>query len=125
MRLDTKVENVSRIKAVGEVFRKARTEFFWDKYGKHQRELNDIGTHPDHRRRGAARMMIEAGLEKAAKANVAVTLFASPMGKAAYVRFNFVEVGTKRVQIEGEQEHFEVFCMAWEPNIAVKREMSF
>ena len=60
-------------------------------------------------------MMLETGLEKAAKKNVAVTLFASPMGRAMYKHFGFSDCGERRVQIEGEKEYLDIFCMAWEP----------
>ena len=37
------------------------------------------------------------------------------MVRDLYARFGFVDLETLRVQVEGEKEYLECFCMAWEP----------
>ena len=60
-------------------------------------------------------MLLKWGIEQATTQNVAITTFASPMGKRLYEKFGFFELGQVNVRVEGEEECLSISCMAWEP----------
>lgn len=77
--------------------------------------LYQLATHPDHWRKGAGHMMVTWGIEQAKAKNVAVPVFASPMGKALYEQCGFVELAKVHNHVEGESESLDMSCMTWEP----------
>ncbi|CAO2652742.1 Nn.00g021530.m01.CDS01 [Neocucurbitaria sp. VM-36] len=55
--------------------------------------LMHMVTHPSHRGKGAAGMLIRWGIEQAEKDQVPAYLEAGVMGKPAYERYGFVQIG--------------------------------
>lgn len=87
---------------------------FDDPYGEKQLYLGQLSTHPDYRRHGAGAALCRWGMEKAKADGMAVTLFASPMGKAVYSKLGFKDVGSFRTQVEGETEYLDTPGMVLE-----------
>lgn len=104
--------NKTRISETIKKSQSALRDVFWKRYDKRQCRLIEMGTHPKHRRKGAARMMLEAALQRAAKDEIAVTMFASPMGREVYKRAGFIDLKKVTVQIKGEKEYLDMFCIA-------------
>jgi hypothetical protein len=55
-------------------------------------------------------------MEKARKAGVAIPMFASPMGKLLYMSLGFSQIGSFKVQVDGEEEFCIVHALTWEPS---------
>ncbi len=51
------------------------------------------------------------GLDKAREEGLAVTLFASGMGKVLYEKLGFKQVGVAHVQVDGEEEEINIPAM--------------
>lgn len=102
--------NKTRINETIKASQSVLRDVFWKKYDKRQCRLVDMGTHPNHLRKGAARMMLDFALKKATKDQVAIVLFASPMGREVYKRAGFKDLEEVTVQIGGEKEYLEMFC---------------
>lgn len=99
---------------------KARKELFVSRYGQRQLALRQLATLPAYWKRGAATQLCRWGMEEARRAGVAVSMFASPMGKPLYENLGFEPVGKFRVQVEGEEEFVEVHALTWEPSLDEK-----
>jgi GNAT superfamily N-acetyltransferase len=105
----------ARLEKYTECSMKARKELFVSRYGERQLSLRQMATLPAYWRKGAATMLCKWGMEKARKVSVAVPMFASPMGKRLYESLGFKELGTFRVQVDGEDEVLVVHALTWEP----------
>ena len=68
--------------------------------------LSIIATEPGQGRRGAGKMLMQWGVERADEAGVEAFLEASPMGVGLYRGFGFEEVGGFEVKI-GEGEWYQ------------------
>ena len=86
-------------KQAGETFNK-----YFAQYGGEQLHLWLLVTHSEFRRRGAAAVLVKWGVDTAEEKGWPVTVFGSPMGQLVYRRLGFEIVGTKVVQVEGEEE---------------------
>lgn len=84
---------------------------FFAPYGKEQIHLWLLVTHPNFRRRGAGTMLCNWGLVEATKKGWILTVLASPMGKILYEHLGYNLVGTEKVQADGEDETFNVYCL--------------
>ena len=93
---------------------KARQTYFDDEYGDSRVHLRLLGTHPDYQRRGAATQLCQWGMTLARERNMAVTLFASPVGQQLYTHLGFKLVGTVTVHVEGEEEKLSIAVMLFE-----------
>ncbi|KAK3304746.1 acyl-CoA N-acyltransferase [Chaetomium strumarium] len=71
--------------------------------------------HPSYQRRGAGTALTSWGIEQARRLGVHTTVFASPMGLRLYKKLGFREVGTFRVQPEGDREYLEIPALALGP----------
>ena len=111
-RLDASPE---RMREFRKVLREAKTSWFDQQYGDAQLNLLILATHPDYRRQGAGRKLVQWGLDKASDEGVALTLFSSPMGLKLYSKMKFREVNKARVQVQGEEESITIPGMIWEP----------
>ena len=60
--------------------------------------------HPDHQRRGIGGAILNRVVELAEAEHVPIVLFATALGKRQYVKFGFADVGSERVQVDGEDE---------------------
>lgn len=86
------------------------------RYGTEQIHLQALGTHASVTGRGLARRLCRWGMDLATRDGVAaVTLQAAPLARAVYPRFGFVELGTVKVQVAGEEACTFLYPMAWEP----------
>jgi predicted acetyltransferase len=84
---------------------------FLGHYGAARPQLKILGTHPLFRHRGAASMLVCAGLERARAQGVPTTVLASPMGYKLYISLGFKAVGMFIVRIEGEEEKLDIGAM--------------
>ncbi|KAI0162420.1 hypothetical protein BJ166DRAFT_267942 [Pestalotiopsis sp. NC0098] len=89
------------------------------KYAGDQVHLWLLTTHPDYRRRGAARALCCWGMQLAQSRNHPVTVLASPMGRQLYTNIGFRTVGAVVVQVPGEEQRLEVFCLEKKPQLQV------
>lgn len=64
-------------------------------------DLDMLGTHPSHRRRGAASMLIQWGCEIADRDAVPTYVDANMYGKPLYEKFGFVDRSDPRFTTEG------------------------
>ena len=110
--------------------REAFVNFSWDIYydtlpkevkqrvnGKHF-ELELLGTHPDFRRRGVGKMMLEEGFRKARQHHVPLVLFSSHSGERLYQSQGFKEVTrTELVKADtvnkGQAGHDSMLGLSW------------
>lgn len=104
-----------RLAKYSECSQRARKELFVSRYGEKMLSLRQLATLPAYWRMGAATMLCKWGMEKARKADVAVPIFASPMGKLLYESLGFRQVGTWKAQVEGEDEALVIHALTWEP----------
>ena len=65
-------------------------------------DLNNVFTHPSHRRRGAAAILVEWGVKKADEMGVEAYCEGGLLGKRVYERFGYVHVGTVKFDLEIE-----------------------
>lgn len=113
--MDREDGNAIHIAEYAKATQKAGQDLIKARYGARQRQLRRLSTDPARWRQGAASMMLKWGIEEARRHNVALTVFASPMGRRLYEKFGFFELGQFIVRVEGEEESLTIFCMAWEP----------
>ncbi|KAA6413004.1 MAG: hypothetical protein FRX48_02747 [Lasallia pustulata] len=104
----------NRMEAFTEALIKAKQTYFDDVYGDSRVHLRVLGTHPEYQRRGAATQLCQWGMTLARERNMAVTLFASPVGQQLYTHLGFKLVGTVTVQVEGEKEKLSIAVMVFE-----------
>lgn len=105
--------NGARILEFRKQVKVAKDKFFDPMYGDRQLNLMILATHPSYRRLGAARMMMDWGIEKARKERLSITLLSSPMGLFVYEKLGFKSMGQIHVQVEGEEEFLELPVMSW------------
>lgn len=107
--------DLKRMKAFEESLEKARTHYFKQVYGENRMHLRLLVTHPDYQSRGAGGNLVRWGIEKSKEQNVAVTLFASPMGEQLYRKLGFRELSVIKIQVGGESESVSMGVMAYVP----------
>ena len=105
---------MARIKAFREVVSKAKKAWFDGKYGSRQLWLTTLAVHPDYQQCGIGTSVVNWGVEVARAEQVPVVLFATPVGKKLYLKFGFEDVGSERVQVDGEGEWLMLEGMARE-----------
>ena len=103
------------MRAFEESLEKARTHYFTRVYGENRIHLRLLVTHPDYQRRGAGGSLVRWGIEKAKEGNLAVTLFASPIGGQLYRKFGFRDLSVIKIQVDGENESVCMGVMAYLP----------
>ena len=101
------------------------TDFAHEQYlepllGKQRMSLAQLLTHPDYRRRGAATMLLQWGLEQADREAWPITLFAGPAGVSIYQRAGFEIIVNITVQVAGEEVRLEMPAMVRSPRMSVK-----
>ncbi|KAK3989623.1 putative N-acetyltransferase ycf52-like protein [Cladorrhinum sp. PSN332] len=74
--------------------------------------------HPDYQRRGAGRALTEWGIQEAAALGLCTTVFASPMGFNLYRKLGFRQIGSFKVQLDGEKEYLEIPALVLKPKRA-------
>lgn len=84
-------------------------EYFASLPEKHRKQLGDqhwelelLGTHPDWRRRGVGRLMLEEGKRRARENGVPLVLLASVMGEHLYLSAGFREVNRLKMTAQDE-----------------------
>ncbi|KAF3917139.1 hypothetical protein ABW20_dc0108514 [Dactylellina cionopaga] len=107
--------NSERMKAFAKKTMGIRQEVFMGKYKGRQMSLRQMATLPAYWKNGAATKLCKWGLEKAESLNLAMPLFASPLGQSLYQKFGFKELGTWYLQIDGDDAKMEIVAMVWEP----------
>ena len=98
-----------------ESLEKARTKYFKQIYGENRMQLRLLVTHPNYQRRGAGGELLKWGIEKAKKDNLALTLFASPVGGHLYRKLGFQDLSVIKIQVDGESESISTGVMAYVP----------
>ena len=104
-----------RMRVFEESLEKARTHYFKQVYGENRMQLRLLVTHPDYQRRGAGRKLVKWGIERAKEENLALTLFASPLGGHLYRKLGFRDLGVIKIQVDGESESISTGVMAYVP----------
>lgn len=106
--------DATRMRAYREALTIFRQEVFGGQFGGRQMSLRLMCTHPDYWRRGAAHLIVKWGVENATEAGVAISLFASPMGRKVYAACGFRELGIVSVHVPREEESLRLSGMAWD-----------
>ena len=89
-------------------YRQYKLKWFDERYGEKHWSLTTLATHPDYERRGIGTALCCWDIQRAISSKLeAITLFSSPLGKPLYTKLKFMEVGTVRIQVEGEKEFIE------------------
>ncbi|KAH8682703.1 hypothetical protein BX600DRAFT_522179 [Xylariales sp. PMI_506] len=109
--------NPARMLEFRKVFNAAKSRYFDKVYGNRQLNLLMLATHPEYRRQGAATMLMKWGMERAERNDVALSLFASPMGSLVYTKLGFKKLAVVHVQVADEEEFKELPAMVWTPTI--------
>ena len=104
-----------RMRAFEESLENARTHYFKQVYGENRMHLRLLVTHPDYQSRGAGGTLVRWGIEKAMEKNIAVTLFAGPIGEHLYRKLGFRELSVIKIQVDGESESVSMGVMAYVP----------
>ena len=80
-------------------------------------DLETLITSPNHRRRGAATLLLRWGMDQARALNIPIYLHASPVGLPLYQKFGFRKIGSHDVDLSsvssGTRSHA---CMIWDPS---------
>ncbi len=94
----------------------AKAGFFDSRYrrGGHV-FLKVLLCHPDYRRRGAGRALTRWGVRRARRQGLHTTLFASPMGYLLYPKLGFRQVGSFRVQVDGDDAFLDIPALELPP----------
>ncbi|KAL2265844.1 hypothetical protein VTJ83DRAFT_6944 [Remersonia thermophila] len=111
------IGNATRQAAFRTTLAEQRTKLFDERYrslGGHV-FLKLLMTHPLWRGRGAGTALAKWGVERARELGVHATVFASPMGLRLYRKLGFREVGSFRVELEGDGEFVEIPALALAP----------
>jgi GNAT superfamily N-acetyltransferase len=77
--------------------------------------LQYLGTIPEYHRHGAGSMLMSWGIALADYHGLDIGLFATAMGRPLYRRFQFDELASVTVQIDGEKENVTCTCMRRPP----------
>ena len=104
-----------RMRAFEESLAKARAHHFKRVYGENRIHLRLLVTHPDYQRRGAGANLVTWGIEIAKENNLAVTLFASPIGGQLYRKLGFRDLSVIKILVDGESESVCMGVMAYLP----------
>lgn len=94
---------------------KAKKSIFDDFYGQRHFHLQVLATHPEWQRRGAGTSLCNWGIQLAEMTGMAISLFASPMGRKLYRHLGFQDVVEVEVSVEGEHESVTALAMIYEP----------
>ncbi|KAG9959795.1 hypothetical protein KCU61_g7096, partial [Aureobasidium melanogenum] len=79
---------------------KKSNEFAQENFaGRPHAHLAYLATHPSHRKRGAAHMLLEKGTQKADEAGLDMYLQASLMGAKLYKKFGFEIVSVEKIDL--------------------------
>jgi len=93
----------------------AEHRLFDPRYGKRRLDLAQLVTHPDYQRRGLGRRLLRRGQQIASEGNLAIAVFASPMGKVLHEGCGFTVLDTVVVRSEDDAEILKVTALGWEP----------
>ncbi|KAI5206626.1 hypothetical protein E4T38_03670 [Aureobasidium subglaciale] len=77
----------------------AKQNFTGRRHAREQTDLAYLATHPMHRKRGAARMLLEKGTKAADEAGLDMYLQASPVGVGVYQKFGFEVVSVEDIDL--------------------------
>lgn len=83
-------------------------EAWFDKHGPLQLENMTLAVHPDYQQRGIGRALMQSGLDIAKSEKLPAVTFATEMGKKLYLSVGFQVEGTRRVQVDGDEEYWDV-----------------
>jgi hypothetical protein len=97
----------------------AKAQIFDRRYGRQQFQLQILATHPAFHRQGAATALCGWGLGTARREGMAVSVFASPMGRLLYSRLGFMTLANVTIGVEGEKEYIDLTAMVYVPETAI------
>ncbi|KAF2803349.1 uncharacterized protein BDZ99DRAFT_482196 [Mytilinidion resinicola] len=89
---------------------------FDSQFGASHFQLQILATHPEFQRRGAGGQLVGWGIQLAQCLNMAISVFASPMGERLYLRLGFVSVASVFVNVEKELESVVLAAMVYVPS---------
>ena len=105
--------NEQRMKAWVESMTKAKAKFFDVPLSHQYLQLQILATHPDFQRQGAGSALCDWGLQVSQLTGLAVSVFASPMGRLLYGHLGFRQVGSVKIKAQGEKEYVIVAAMVY------------
>lgn len=106
----------ARMTAWAKAMPRAKEQLFNSRYGNRHIQLQILATHPAWQRRGAGQLLCLEGMELARTRNMAVTVFASPMGRRLYSKLGFQIRGYVHVQVPGEEQSVSPVALSFEPD---------
>jgi len=105
-----------RMRAWNETLASSKRHLFDKYYGTRHFQLQILATHPDHQRRGAGSALCNWGMQVAKELNVAISVFASPMGKQLYRHLGFNSLASITIKVQEEDDFVTLEAMAYIPN---------
>lgn len=106
--------NEARMAAWATIMPQAKGRIFNSRFGKQHIHLQVLATHPARQRLGAGSQLCCEGIILAQEHNLAITVFASPMGKRLYSKLGFQPLGNVDVYVTGEEERVTIAALALE-----------
>jgi ribosomal protein S18 acetylase RimI-like enzyme len=89
---------------------------FDSQFGTSHFQLQLLATSPQFQRQGAGSQLVRWGMQLAEYLNVAISVFASPMGEQLYLRLGFRRLASVFVHVEKEKESVELAAMVYLPS---------
>ena len=108
------------MRAWNETLASSKRHLFDKYYGTRHFQLQILATHPEHQRRGAGSALCKWGMQVAKELNVAISVFASPMGKQLYRRLGFNSLASITIKVQEEDDFVTLEAMAYIPNYIQK-----
>jgi predicted acetyltransferase len=103
------------MRAWNDATREAKCHIFNDFLGDSFFQLQILATHPRYQRLGAGTVLCNWGLKMSRLENVAVSVFASPMGRKLYRKLGFQKLSNVIIQAEGDDEVISLTAMLYLP----------
>lgn len=91
----------------------SKTAWFDKRFGERQMYLAMICVDPNYQGCGAGSLLLQWGIDRAVQEKVAISLFASPVGRRLYLKMGFKDGGWTRAQVDGEEEYVDFPGMYW------------
>ncbi|OCL07415.1 hypothetical protein AOQ84DRAFT_295130 [Glonium stellatum] len=105
-----------RMRAWTDTLASSRRVLFDRYYGTRHFQLQILATHPEHQRRGAGSSLCRWGMQLAKERNMAISVFASPMGKQLYRHLGFHSLASVTIKVQEEDDYVILEAMAYIPH---------
>jgi GNAT superfamily N-acetyltransferase len=111
--------NAVRVKAFAETLAQSKKIIFDGSYGRRHFTLQVLATRPGWQRKGAGTMLCNWGIKMSLWTGMAISVFASPMGRKLYSHLGFRPISEVKLAVDGDDESVAVLAMSYEADLAL------